>query len=304
MRIVKLSEQEFLSSSDVNYFFETTLFSRSERGKFRITAGRIRGDSFREGETLVFTYRTIVYYIGRSASALRTNTDGDRSKYPYFFIVDVDSLRQVEMTGLHDIERLVRKHSKKTKHLVNSQAWPQIDDSDISGKTWLFLEKRSHHLIGRIDEMDADSNDEDLKGSSLQSDFGGPSIAKQILCRRGQKRFRDALLKRYGCRCMISGCELMDVIEAAHIVPFKDAKTHNVTNGILLRSDLHTLFDLNLIGINPDTREVFLSNRVRGIEEYQQFHMQPLILNENVELSKKHLSLKWRKFREKHVLHE
>jgi predicted restriction endonuclease len=199
---------------------------------------------------------------------------------------------------------LVRKHNKKTKNLVKSQAWPQIDGSDISRRIWLFLEKRSHHLIGKIGETDADSNDDDSKGSSLQSGFGGLSVAKQILCRRGQKRFRDALMKRYGCRCMISGCELMDVIEAAHIVPFKEEKKHKVANGILLRADLHTLFDLNLIGINPDTHEFFLSKKVRGIEEYQQFHKQPLILNEAVDLSKKYLSLKWRQFREKQETHE
>lgn len=167
----------------------------------------------------------MTYYIARSVSTLKTNADSDLGKHPYFFVVDVDSLRQVEMTSLYDIEMLVHKHRKTTKHLVKSQAWPKIEDSNISRRIWWFLEKRSHHLIGKIGETDADSNNEDPKGSSLQGGFGGLSVAKQILCRRGQKRFRDARMKRYGCRCMISGCELMDVIEAARIVPFKRKKS-------------------------------------------------------------------------------
>jgi 5-methylcytosine-specific restriction protein A len=41
----------------------------------------------------------------------------------------------------------------------------------------------------------------------------------------------------------------LEGVEAAHIVPFQGVKTNNITNGILLRSDFHILFDLGLIGI-------------------------------------------------------
>lgn len=72
-----------------------------------------------------------------------------------------------------------------------------------------------------------------------------------ILLRRGRKMFRDELIRRYGARCMISGCTTMALIEAAYIQPESAPKFNNPTNGLLLRSDLHTLFDLNLIGIDP-----------------------------------------------------
>jgi len=72
-----------------------------------------------------------------------------------------------------------------------------------------------------------------------------------ILLRRGRKMFRDELIRRYGACCMISGCTTVALIEAAYIQPESAPKFNNPTNGLLLRSDLHTLFDLNLVGIDP-----------------------------------------------------
>lgn len=46
---------------------------------------------------------------------------------------------------------------------------------------------------------------------------------------------------------------------AAHLVPVASGGSDAVSNGLLLRSDLHTLFDLNLIGIRPGTRELVLA---------------------------------------------
>jgi hypothetical protein len=82
---------------------------------------------------------------------------------------------------------------------------------------------------------------------------------RHIHLRRGQTAFRSALRQRYGDQCMISGCQLMDVVEAAHISPWRGPGDHNPENGLLLRSDLHTLFDLNALGIEPTTLAVRLS---------------------------------------------
>lgn len=52
---------------------------------------------------------------------------------------------------------------------------------------------------------------------------------------------------------MIFGCPLMDVVEAAHIKPYRSDDDNHPANGLLLRGDLHTLFDLDFIGIEPGT---------------------------------------------------
>lgn len=74
-------------------------------------------------------------------------------------------------------------------------------------------------------------------------------VRREVMQRTGQGQFRLQLLNAYQGRCAISGCAVAEVLEAAHIVPVGLAGTHSVSNGLLLRSDLHTLFDLGLIWI-------------------------------------------------------
>jgi hypothetical protein len=81
-------------------------------------------------------------------------------------------------------------------------------------------------------------------------------VFRQIKERRGQSQFRDLLRQRYGNQCMIRGLKLLDVLEAAHISPYRGTDDNHPDNGLLLRADLHTLFDLNLLGINPESLEV------------------------------------------------
>jgi hypothetical protein len=81
-------------------------------------------------------------------------------------------------------------------------------------------------------------------------------VTRTIRQRRGQDAFRDALAHRYEERCMISGCRLFRIVDAAHIGPYRRQADHHETNGILLRKDLHGLFDLNLLGIDPETLAV------------------------------------------------
>jgi hypothetical protein len=52
---------------------------------------------------------------------------------------------------------------------------------------------------------------------------------------------------------MVTGCTLLDIIEAAHISPYRGQEDQNAENGLLLRADIHTLFDLDFMGVEPDT---------------------------------------------------
>jgi putative restriction endonuclease len=98
-----------------------------------------------------------------------------------------------------------------------------------------------------------------------------------IVQRRGQKEFRKNLLSAYNGRCAVSGTDAMDALEAAHIVPYLGPETNRVENGLLLRADLHTLFDLRLLTVDPDTLRVVLAPSVRHTT-YSQLHDQPLSL--------------------------
>lgn len=75
---------------------------------------------------------------------------------------------------------------------------------------------------------------------------------RAVAQRRGQPLFRARLLDAYNQRCAISGCTAQEVLEAAHIQPYRGEHTHRTDNGLLLRADLHTLFDCHLLWITPE----------------------------------------------------
>ncbi|CAD5937613.1 GUN4 domain-containing protein [Planktothrix agardhii] len=76
-------------------------------------------------------------------------------------------------------------------------------------------------------------------------------ISRWIAQRRGQPKFRQELLEAYNYRCAITGCNAEEALEAAHIIPYCETEDNAIYNGLLLRADIHTLFDLNLIAIAP-----------------------------------------------------
>ena len=70
--------------------------------------------------------------------------------------------------------------------------------------------------------------------------------------RLGQGAFRVVVTEAYQRRCAITGEKTLPVLEAAHIRPFSENGPNDIKNGLLLRSDFHTLFDDGYITINPD----------------------------------------------------
>ncbi|PPC78620.1 hypothetical protein C4K68_03680 [Pokkaliibacter plantistimulans] len=84
-------------------------------------------------------------------------------------------------------------------------------------------------------------------------------VLSSILTRRGQKAFREGLLQAYRGRCAITGCDAEPVLEAAHIIPHAESQSYSISNGLLLRADLHTLFDLFYLSIDPETADVVLA---------------------------------------------
>jgi putative restriction endonuclease len=84
----------------------------------------------------------------------------------------------------------------------------------------------------------------------------------EVVQRRGQAKFRKAMIAAYGSKCVITGCDAVDALEAAHISPYRGELTNHPQNGLLLRADLHSLFDLGLLSIDPSTRAVVLSEQL------------------------------------------
>ncbi|MCX5465894.1 HNH endonuclease [Alcaligenes parafaecalis] len=105
-------------------------------------------------------------------------------------------------------------------------------------------------------------------------------VMTEIVRRRGQPAFRRALMSAYEGCCAITGCTLSAVLEAAHIYPYEGEHTNVVSNGLLLRADIHTLFDLGLIVIDSQSMTVQISVELQGTE-YEALQGKPLRQTKN-----------------------
>jgi putative restriction endonuclease len=89
--------------------------------------------------------------------------------------------------------------------------------------------------------------------------YGSPTL---VTPRLGQGTFRLWVTDAYERRCTITGERTLPVLEAAHIKPYSLSGPHAINNGLLLRSDLHTLFDRGYITVDAQNR-VRVSRRIR-----------------------------------------
>jgi putative restriction endonuclease len=93
--------------------------------------------------------------------------------------------------------------------------------------------------------------------------YGEPVLVKPRL---GQGAFRILVTDNYRRRCAISGERTLPALDAAHIRPFASGGSHEASNGILMRRDIHSLFDLGYVTITPELK-FEVSRRIR--EEYE-----------------------------------
>lgn len=119
-------------------------------------------------------------------------------------------------------------------------------------------------------------------------------IDQSIFARRGSAKFRNGLIGRYGPACLVTGSKLLHILEAAHICPYRGENDDHLTNGLLLRADIHTLFDLHLIGIRPDDLAVEIHPDLQ--EEYGQHVGHKLPCTDSVRPSFTALQEQYRQF--------
>lgn len=101
--------------------------------------------------------------------------------------------------------------------------------------------------------------------------FGPPRLAS---VRVGQAAFKALVQEAYGRRCAVTGSKIVPVLQAAHIRPVTDHGENRIDNGLLLRSDVHALFDRGYLGIHPHKKTLLVSPNLRadwgnGEEFYQ-----------------------------------
>jgi putative restriction endonuclease len=78
--------------------------------------------------------------------------------------------------------------------------------------------------------------------------YGEPQLIRPRL---GQGAFRVLVTDIYRRRCAVTQERTLPALEAAHIRPYGDGGEHEPWNGLLLRRDIHSLFDAGYVTVTP-----------------------------------------------------
>lgn len=148
----------------------------------------------------------------------------------------------------------------------------------VQGKTYSTDEKNGENYWERVkyilEKHSIFCNNE----KAAEVNPGYKSILSKV--RIGQGAFRVMVTDAYARRCAISGEKTLPVLEAAHIKPYSYGGINKTDNGLLLRSDLHKLFDAGYITINADNYYVEVSKKIKeefeNGRDYYKYHGQHL----------------------------
>lgn len=164
-------------------------------------------------------------------------------------------------------EEIADASSRVDLRALDDQPW-YVHAHDAESQRWLLV---------RGDAPGARESDSENEPSDDDTSPGADDArrVRTIKVRRGQSEFRSALLGAYDGKCAVTGSRIKDLLEAAHIVPHAQGTNYRVSNGILLRADIHTLYDLHLLSIDERYR-VHLSKLLQT-SEYLRYHGKDLL---------------------------
>ena len=105
--------------------------------------------------------------------------------------------------------------------------------------------------------------------SSKGKSIPGGHKPRLVKARRGQAAFRNRLVERYGDTCALSGTAPSHVLDAAHLYSYAKVGEHDDLGGLLIRKDLHRLFDLGLIAVEPKSLKINVDKSLSSYPIYQ-----------------------------------
>ena len=135
MRIIKLSKDEFEDLDKVNDYFQHKLYDRILVGQFRLPSKK----TIEKGELLLFSYEKIVRFTAIAKEGVSENHDEFSDEYPYYFIIDMETLEVAEMS-FEQIEDFLRDIYDKS--IASARAWSKIPDSPTTNELWDLLRKK------------------------------------------------------------------------------------------------------------------------------------------------------------------
>lgn len=114
-----------------------------------------------------------------------------------------------------------------------------------------------------------------VKDADVRHIAGGHGIGMRKT-RRGQGQFRDEMIARYGNTCAFTGPQPQKALQAAHLYLYSEIAEHDLDGGLLLRADLHSLFDAWLITVDPDSWSIQVAPELAAYPELAALQGKPL----------------------------
>nr|WP_281720911.1 HNH endonuclease [Nitrosomonas nitrosa] len=141
----------------------------------------------------------------------------------------------------------------------------------VQGKTYDTNQEVGRDLWGKVQERFQTTHIQQQTGKTNNPPVAAEEAARYgaeflTRARLGQGAFRVLVTEAYARRCAVTGERTLPALEAAHIRPFSKSGPNLIANGMLMRSDLHKLFDLGYISVTPDLH-VEVSRKIK--EEYE-----------------------------------
>jgi putative restriction endonuclease len=221
------------------------------------------------------------------------DTFGNGNGFQFFsdFALAIDDLRRRDRAYNSELGCIVLTNPI----FFGEQDWIEVPrdwkSNIVSGSTYSTENEIGHNLWREIDLRLQNYLTADLdptKSLAMVKTNGSPDYNLILTkVRIGQGSFRASVTSAYQKRCSITGEKTLPVLEAAHIKSYSKSGPNLASNGLLLRSDLHKLFDTGYLTITSDLK-IEVSNRIRAEfengKEYYQFHGRNLayIPNENI----------------------
>lgn len=231
----------------------------------------------------------------------------------YAALIPLSELLPIWIAQRDISDRLIKQHrlgSIRNNHAMNGSSptlWLQDDRvpwaKEVAAALWNHpgvrdLAKLEPTMSARLPDEAADRTGPNDGANYIPREGDWREIVeRQIRERRGQQRFRDIPRERYGDRCLATGCEVLAELEAAHIKPYQGEVDNHPENGLLLRSDIHTLFDLDLIGIEPDRLQLELHPDLA--REYGNLSGQTICCQREHRPSREALKLRYERFQQR-----
>ena len=190
------------------------------------------------------------------------------------------------------------------RRAIYGAGWVALESDSRTEKAWRFLSespKSQHSMqLANLEFFEKFKkqfpNIVIAKFEGRDPQLHGGHKLRTVRTRIGQNAFRKSLFAQYGNNCAITGLNHPSTLEAAHLYSYSEHGMHHSDGGLLLRRDIHSLFDKGLIAIEPSTGFIDLHSELKEFDQYQNLNGLPLKI-EFSESIQGWLVLHWKQFR-------